>query len=152
LTIAEEIRKTHQEILKSIEGLSAKQLIKKGAFGKWSGRDVLLHIAMWTGECIKGTSVWKTGHDYDWSYANEYLAFNEFWVKTTKHLTAEQVIQMLNLNYFALFNELASIDDELWKQRGGAPKWLKEIAVKHSRSHSAKLNRFRKGIIESNPK
>jgi hypothetical protein len=147
LDIVEDTRKTHQDILKAIEGLSAQQLGTVNSIGKWSARDVVLHLAMWVGECLKGLSVWKTGHSYDWEYAKEYLAFNDFWVKSCAHLTPEQVIQVLNLNYLALANELAAIPPEIWQKRAGAPNWLKEIAIVHSQSHVEKLSDYRNKIL-----
>jgi hypothetical protein len=147
MDITEDIKTTHGEILKAIDSLTSQQLAAPETIGKWSAKDVILHIAMWAGECLKGMAVWKTGHSYDWDYAKEYLAFNDLWFKSCSHLSPEQVIQMLNLNYLALSNELTAIPPEIVQQRGGIPVWLKGIAVSHSQSHIDKLNAYRNKIL-----
>jgi hypothetical protein len=149
MEIVEDIKKVHSDFLKAIEGLTSQQLMVPETIGKWSAKDTMLHTAMWTGECLKGFSIWKTGHDFDWDYAKEYLSFNDFWVKSCAHLTPEQVIQMLNLIYLALINELAGIPPEIWKSRGGVPKWLQGIAIAHARGHSDKLNAYRNKVLHN---
>jgi hypothetical protein len=147
MDIAEDLRKTHQEILAAIEGLTPEQLTAPNSFGRWSAREVMLHLAMWAGECLKAISVWKTGHSYDWDYATDYLAFNDFWIKTCHHLSLGQVTQMLNIHYLSLTNELAGIDENIWQKRGGCPKWLSEIAIGHSREHIDRLHEYRNRIL-----
>jgi hypothetical protein len=147
MSIADDVKATQANALKAIEGLTSSQLTSPEAIGKWSAKDVILHIAMWTGECLKGFAIWKTGHDFDWDYAREYLSFNDFWVKSCAHLNPEQTIQMLNLNYLALANELAAIPDGIWKSRGGVPNWLKGIAVVHAQKHIDKLADYRNKIL-----
>jgi hypothetical protein len=147
VNIAEEIVKTHKDILASIENLTPEQLTKADSFGRWSAREVMLHLAMWTGECVKAFSVWKTGHGYDWDYASDYLAYNDFWIKTSQHLSLDQVIQMMNLNFNSLANDAAGVPPEMWEKHGGVPKWLTEIAISHSREHIDKLNDYRTRIL-----
>ncbi|GEM_PF-1894655 len=147
MSIVDDVRATQADALKAIEGLTSSQLEAPGTIGKWSARDVILHIAMWTGECLKGFAVWKTGHDYDWNYAKEYLMFNDFWIKSCAHLGPDQVIQMFNLNYSALLNELTAVPEDLWKSRGGSPDWLSGIAVEHARQHIDKLNDYRNKVL-----
>ena len=142
MNAAEEIDSLHKELLESINGLSEEQLTRPDTFGRWSAREVLLHIAMWIGECLKAICVWKTGHDYDWQYASDYLKYNDFWVKSCEELTVKQIIQMLNLNLFALANELRSIPPDVWSTRG-IPDWLQEIAIGHTRGHLQKITLLR---------
>ncbi len=138
MNVAEGLRANHKDLLQSTRGLTSEQLVSENSFGRWSARDVLLHIAMWVGEVLKAVAVWKTKHDYDWDYAKDYLSYNDFWINSTKHLSVDQVLQMLNLHHFVLYGELSSISPETWTKRG-IPGWLKEIAIDHSREHAAKL-------------
>lgn len=147
MAIADDIKNVHANLIRAIEGLTSSQLTAPETIGKWCAKDVILHIAMWNGECLKGFAIWKTGHDFDWDYAKEYLAFNDFWVKSCAHLSPEQAIQMLNLNYLALSNEVFAIPDEIWKSRGGVPSWLNGIAVKHAQTHIDRLQDYRNKIM-----
>lgn len=147
MNVAEDFRAAHQELLKAIQGLTPEQMTKENVFGKWSAREVILHIAMWIGETLKAVAVWKTGHEYDWDYAREYLAYNDFWVSATKHLTLDQIMQMLNLYCFALYGELSPISKDIWQTRG-VPSWLNEIAIAHTKEHTYKLKEYRAQLIK----
>ena len=44
--IAEELRQGHVQLLEFIEGLTAEEVNRHNTIGKWSVRDVILHLAM----------------------------------------------------------------------------------------------------------
>jgi hypothetical protein len=145
MKMVDDLKKMHVDILEAIDGLSAEELNKPETIGKWSARDVILHLAMWDGETLKAFAVWRTGHDYDWSYADEYLKFNDFWFENLKALSATQAVQMFNLNRNALVLDAAAVPDEVYQKRG-EPNWLPGIAVKHASHHLEKLRAFRKSL------
>ena len=146
MSICDDLRQGHMKILEAIEGLSAEEMTQEDSIGKWSVRDTLLHIAMWDGEAIKAFAVWRTGHEYDWTYAEEYLKLNDCWHDITKKLDINQAIQAFNLNRNALIADASSISAETWEKRGGTPKWLTGIAITHNEWHLKKLEDYRKTL------
>jgi hypothetical protein len=145
MAIVDELKKTHDDFLECIESLSAEELVRENSIGKWSARDVILHMAMWDGEALKAFAVWRTGHDYDWTYAEEYLKINDFWQANFKKLLPKQVIQMFNLNRSALIADTSCVSEAVWQKRG-EPDWLRGIAIEHDTLHLAKLQAFRKSL------
>jgi hypothetical protein len=144
MSIVDDLKLTQRDVLEAIDGLTADELEKENTIGKWSARDVVIHMAMWDGEALKALAVWRTGHDYDWTYANEYLKFNEFWHEITKTLSSTQVIQMYNLVHGALIADISGISEAIWTKRGGIPNWLSGIAVEHNKWHLEKLQAYKK--------
>jgi hypothetical protein len=148
MKIADDLKKSHVEILEAIENLKEEEISRRETIGKWSVRDVILHIAMWDGEVLKALAVWRLGHDYDWSYAKDYLRFNDFWLDVAGHLSVGQVLRLFNLIHSALVTEVAAIPDEIWNKRGGVPQWLLDITVDHYKEHIPKLAAYRQSLRE----
>src|ERR671925_1830641 len=46
----DELRAARRDLLAALQGRTAADLLRPGAEGDWSGRDVLLHIAAWLRE------------------------------------------------------------------------------------------------------
>ena len=146
MKIAEELRQGHLNILQALNGLTPDELNRQNTIGKWSARDVVLHLAMWDGEALKALAVWRTGHDSDWSYARDYLKFNDFWAANLQHLNSDQVIQMFNLTRTALIADTDCIPDEIWGNRGGVPRWMYDVVIEHNNHHIEKLRAYRKSL------
>lgn len=148
MALVDDLGKQHTQVLEVIDGLSAEELTRPDAIGKWSVRDTIQHIAMWEGEVLKALAVWRTGHDYDWSFTKEYLKINDCWIENTRHLTAEQVIRAFNLNHAALMADVAAIPDDIWEKRGGIPKWLQGVGITHTAHHLEKLREYKKSLCK----
>ncbi len=142
----DDLTKTQAEVLEAIDGLTAEEMTRENAIGKWSVRDIILHMAMWDGEALKGFAIWRTGHDVDWAYTESYLKFNEFWHENLKKLSLNQVIQMFNLTRHALINDISAVSAEVWEKRGGIPSWLPGIIIKHGNHHIEKLQAYKKSL------
>jgi hypothetical protein len=144
--IVDDLAKMQADVLESIDNLSAEELNRPNTIGKWSARDVLLHMAMWDGEALKAFAVWRTGHDYDWTYADGYLKINACWHEITGKMSEKQVIQMYNLLRGALIADMSGITEDVWESRGGVPKWLPGIAIEHNEWHLAKLKAYKASL------
>jgi hypothetical protein len=144
--IADDLRQGHLELLEFIEGLTAEELNRPDTIGKWSARDVILHLAMWDGEALKALAVWRTGHEYDWAYAKDYLKFNEFWIGNFRHLGSSQVIQMFNLVRNALIADSSAVSEDIWSRRGGVPRWIYDVVIDHTKHHLERLRAYRKSL------
>ncbi len=149
MSIADELKKSHIDILDVVQELTEDELSRQNTIGKWSARDVLLHIAMWEGEAVKALTVWRTGHQPDWNYLNDkkiILKFNDFWIENLKHLSATQVLKMLNLTHSSLVADVSAIPEEIWDKRGGTPKWLSEITFEHNKEHLPGLIAYKNSL------
>ena len=144
--ISDDLKKSQVDILAAMENLTSEEMSRENTIGKWSARDVILHIAMWEGEVIKMLAIWRTGHDVDWSYAKHYLKFNDFWVEITKHLSVNRIMKMFNLTHAALVADISAIPEGIWAERGGIPKWIHEITVGHNNEHIPKLQAYKKSL------
>jgi len=109
MKIADELKQSHIEILEAIEGMKPDEMTRENTIGLWSVRDVILHIAMWEGEAIKAMAVWRTGHDYDWSYVRDIQMFNEFFIDAGGDLQVGQVLKMFNLTHSPLVADVAAL-------------------------------------------
>ena len=145
MRLVEDLVKSHVEILNTIDGLSDEELNRSGTIGKWSARDTILHIAMWEGEVLKALAIWRTGHDVDWSYAKDYLKFNDFWHQSLSHLSSNQVQRLFNLTHKALVDDIKSISSEVW-QRRGEPIWIRDVTINHNIEHINKLMNYKKSL------
>jgi uncharacterized damage-inducible protein DinB len=144
--IVDDLGQAQADVLEAIDGLTAEELTRENAIGKWSVRDTLLHMAMWDGEALKALAIWRTGHDADMSYTKNYGKFNDFWYENMKELSATQVIQMFNLTCHALTCDVSAVGDDIWQKRGGIPKWLNFIVITHGNHHLAKIQEYRKSL------
>lgn len=50
--ILDQIRKARAKLLAAIDGLSPDQMLRPGAVGLWSVKDVLAHLAAWQSELV----------------------------------------------------------------------------------------------------
>ena len=146
MVFADDAKVAYNNVLVAIDGLTAEEMTRANTIGKWSARDVIIHMALWDGEALKAFSVWRTGHDYDWTYADEYLKLNDTWYEITKKLDVNQVIQAFNLTRNAIISDIEGIPEDIWQKRGGVPSWLKGILIEHNNWHLAKLHEYRKSL------
>ena len=54
--VIDQIRKAQNELLSAIDGLSSDAMLRVGAVGIWSVKDVLAHITLWQSELITALS------------------------------------------------------------------------------------------------
>ena len=147
--IVDEMKQSQADILEAIDGLTSSELTKKNAIGKWSARDVLLHIAMWDGEALKAFALWRAGYNYDWSsHVKRIQEINDFWQVNFNMLSAAGVVQLFNATRTALANDVSMVSDKTWKSCGGAPKWLNTIVIEHGSHHLEKLKEYRKSLCK----
>ena len=145
MAFIDDAQSAYNEVLMAIDGLTSEEMARCDTIGKWSAKDVISHISFWDGEALKGLAVWRLGHEYDWSYANEYLKFNDVWYEATKQLDLNRVIQNFNLTRHAVLSDIAAIPEEVWQNRG-IPKWLNGLLIEHNNWHLAKLQEYRRSL------
>ena len=149
MSIIDDVRKTHDDLLDAIKGLRVSDLQHPATIGDWSIRDVLLHMVMWDGEVLKNLAIWRAGHKVDWSYVKDekaILRFNDFWLANMKHLSMKKVLQMLNAIHAAIIADLAAADAGKGKKRRAVPRWVWQITVDHNNRHIRKLRTYRKTL------
>jgi hypothetical protein len=100
---------------------------------------------MWEGEVLKALAIWRTGHEVDWSYARDYLKFNDFWHQNFSHLSVDQVMRLFNLTHKALVDDIATISADIWQKRG-EPRWIRDISINHNNEHIPKLIAYKQSL------
>ena len=105
MSIVDDLKQSHEDILQAIGGLTKEELERPGTIGTWSIRDSLLHIAMWEGEVLKAFAIWRSGQEVDWSYVGDMksiLRFNDFWIENMKYLSVEKILALLDQVHTAI--------------------------------------------------
>lgn len=147
--IVDELKQSHACVLETINGFTDEELTRENTIGKWSARDVLLHMAMWDGEALKAFAIWRAGYNPDWSSRVKRIPeINYFWHETFDMLSAKQIIQLFDSTRAAMTNDISKISDDIWKSRGGIPKWLDTVVIKHGNHHLEKLQAYRKSLCK----
>ncbi len=141
--IVDELEKSHMDILAAVENNTAEEMSREKTIGEWSVRDVILHIAMWEGEALKGLAVWRTGHDPDWSYIKSIQVFNDFWIDSASKMSVDQVMRMFNLIHYAVIAEVSAIPEDIWQKRGGIPGWSKDETTNHFKEHIPRVQAYK---------
>lgn len=144
--VIDDLERSQRELLEAVDSLTVDEMTRQNTIGQWSVRDVVLHIAMWEGEALKGFAIWRRGHEFDVSYARDYFKFNDFWIENLKHLTADQVMRLFNLTHAALIADVSSVSADVWKSRGGVPRWLSDFTFSHNADHISKLRAYRESL------
>jgi len=52
-SVLNRLEKEWENLLQSLEGLSAEEMCRPGAAGEWSVRDILAHVTTWDAEALK---------------------------------------------------------------------------------------------------
>ncbi len=144
--IVDDLKKTYDEMMSAIDGLTDEEISAPDAVGSWAVRNIIEHITMWEGEVIKALSFWRAGQEIDWAYVNGMKGINEFnatWIENLKHMSVDKVLKLFEQTHKSLINDIESISEQTWTDRGGVPKWIPEITVDHRRHHIKGIKAYR---------
>lgn len=129
-----------QLLLQTWEALSEKILLKSGAVGQWSIRDVMAHIATWDEEARKALPLILEGKSLP-----RYMgidAFNAREQERKRYLSLEQVQAELLTTHDNLIDFLKAVPASAFT----IPRFMKRLrldTVSHYREHTAQLAAWR---------
>ena len=143
------LRAARRDLLAALQGRTAADLLRPGAEGDWSGRDVLLHIAAWLRElaCLVpdlATYGYQRGAPCD--PGPDWAAWNAAQLALPGTVRPETAVARVVTAHARLLDAVAELDDAALRRRGPtrfgfeASGWdllLAEAA--HERAHTARL-------------
>lgn len=157
---------TKEELLKLLESNRAElnaliddvpleELVKPGAYGQWSVKDVLVHISRWESEIIKVLFQAAQGVKPQSEVFNpEFLKVNEVWYQEAKDRPLERVLDDFHAVRAQLVRRLKDFPENPLITPGNYP-WMKshalillvkDIVLDHEEEHIAGLKTWRASI------
>ncbi|MBI4080540.1 MAG: DinB family protein [Candidatus Levybacteria bacterium] len=138
--------------LKSLEKFPKKLLTIPGVSGKWSGKDVVAHIAAYEGFLVEALTGFIDGKSPDvQAMRKDYDKWNEGLVaKRSKHSFEELVAELKNHHEHAV-SLISKIPNAKLRKVGMIPWYGKEYSLEdmfvylyygHKREHAAQLDLF----------
>lgn len=135
-----------------MEGVPSEELIKPGAYGQWSVKDVLVHISRWESEIIKVLFQAAQGAKPQSEVFNpEFLKVNEVWYQEAKDRPLERVLDDFHAVRAQLVRRLKDYPEKPLTTPGHYP-WMKshalillvkDIVLDHEEEHLAGLKTWR---------
>ena len=130
-------------LIQSTEGLYQGDMVIPNSIGKWSIKDVITHITVWEEEAAKAFEIWKVGIEPDWNYINDLDEFNNANVKQRRKISLSKVIDQLQMVHNGVIENIKSVSDDEYINRGGIPKWLVNLITSHLDEHVEKINNYK---------
>jgi len=133
--------------LESIRGLTDSGMMKSGAVGYWSIRDVLAHIATWEQEALKVLPLILEGKPTPrYTRYGGIDAFNAREQERKRHLSLELVREELVATHQLLLNFLAELPESAFSSKGRFVKRLRLDTYNHYREHADQITKWRAEI------
>jgi len=130
-------------LIQSTEGLYQGDMVIPNSIGKWSIKDVINHITAWEEEAAKAFEIWKVGIEPDWNHINDLDEFNNANVKQRRKIPLSKVINQLQMVHNGVIENIKSVSDDEYINRGGIPKWLVNLITSHLDEHAEKINNYK---------
>ena len=141
--LLQQLEHTRNELNALLEGVPADALIRPGAYGNWSVKDVLVHISRWEAEIIKVLfQAQQGGKPQSEIFNPEYLKVNDLWHQEAKDRPLERVLEDFSSVHTQLVRRLKDFPEKALITPGNYP-WMKhalidlvkDIAVDHEQEH-----------------
>ncbi|MBI2876190.1 MAG: DinB family protein, partial [Candidatus Tectomicrobia bacterium] len=109
------LEKNRGELLRSIEGLSEKQLTEEPVEGVWSIKAVLDHIAAWDKEVLVGAGEIAAGKRPSLMEIEDFDACNARFVEERRQRSIQQTLEELSSARQAFIQGLKGLPAGVWK-------------------------------------
>ncbi len=143
-TILRHLEENWQALLKSIEGLSEKDLMQPDVCGAWSIRDLLGHISTWEEEAmenipliIKGVSTPR------YSSSGGIEAFNSRAQVHKKDFTLTRIKREFHSVHQKFVNYLLALPDSCFNNNPRLVKRIRLDGYAHYTEHTAQIEKWR---------
>lgn len=150
--LLEQMAENRAQLNALLDGVPQDELIKPGACGEWSVKDVLEHISRWESELIQVLFQAAQGAEPHSEVFNpEYLKVNEAWYQESKDRPLERVLDDFQAVRKQLVKRVTSFPDPQltapdaypWMKNHALIGLLKEIALEHEVEHLEGLRVWR---------
>ena len=133
-----------QELQEAITGLPDDAMVKPGAVGEWSVRDIIAHIATWEEEALKALPIIVVGGRLP-RYASQggIDTFNARQQEAKSHLSLERLRLEMDATHHRLLALLDRVPESAYASEGRFLKRLRLDAYGHWRLHAEDVRRWR---------
>ncbi len=126
----------------AIYGLSEAKLIREGATGKWSVKDVMAHLGRWEEICFDELQKHLRGERSTEDY-RDALPYNDRWEGELQALSLQEAIVLFETAHYRLFSLLSSLAPEQWN--GYVRAWVRGSTWQHFEEHTEQIRDWRAG-------
>jgi uncharacterized damage-inducible protein DinB len=153
--VRESLARGRGKLLAALDGLSEEEMVRPGAVGRWSVRDVLAHILAWEDEAATRLDLLAAERPQDFTRITteeELEAWNAGAHERYAGLTLAEVMRRLEDVPGRIRVGLDSLSDErLSTDEGPVPvhHWLPECTYAHEEEHCADILAWRRSIETS---
>jgi hypothetical protein len=150
--LIEKANKSLAGLIECIEDIPNQELISPKTIGEWSIKDVLSHITIWEEEAAKAFEIWKIGIEPDWSHIADLDEFNNTTVKQKRRSSVAKVIEQLKFVHNGVLENIHSVPESEYNNRGGVPRWLVDLITSHIDEHAEKIIKYKNSLEQAEKK
>jgi hypothetical protein len=121
-------------------GLSEADLLKSGAVGSWSVKDVMAHVGRWETVCFDVLEDHLRGQQPAEDYSQATI-FNNRWEAELQSLSLPEAIDLFETAHHRLFGLLSSLRSEQWN--GYIRAWVTGSTWHHYEEHAEQIRSWR---------
>lgn len=146
--LLQQMAENRKQVNALLDGVQPEDLIKPGAYGAWSVKDVLVHISRWESEIIKVLfQAGQEGKPQSDVFNPEFLKVNETWYQESKDRELERVLDDFVSVRKQLVRRLEEFPDQSltdparypWMKNHPLIGLVKDIVLDHEDEHLAGL-------------
>jgi len=124
----------------AIYGLSEADLVRSGAVGSWSVKDVMAHVGRWEMVCFDILQDHLRGQQPAEDYSQATI-FNDRWEAELQALSLPEAIDLFETAHHQLFGFLSSLQSEQWN--GYIRAWVTGSTWHHFEEHAEQIRSWR---------
>ncbi len=144
--LIEKANKIVDDLMAVIEEMDNKEITASKTIGEWSVKDTLAHITIWEEEAAKAFEIWKLGIEPDWLHIKDLDEFNNTTVKERRRLSLSKIKEQLRMVHNGVIENIKSVSEDEYLNRGGIPKWLIILITSHIDEHTAKIKAYKNSL------
>ena len=146
IEVIEKANKALDELMAAVEGIPNKEITTPKSIGEWSVKDTLAHIIVWEEEAAKAFEIWKLGIEPDWLHIKDLDEFNDTTVKERRRLSLSKVKEQLQMVHNGVIENIKSVPENEYVNRGGVPQWLITLITIHIEEHMEKIIAYKNSL------
>ena len=144
--LAKRLESRWWDLYDSFQGLPRDLLQEPGVVGRWSIRDVLIHVATWDEEALKALPVIEEGGRVP-RYSTLYGGIDAFNARTQErkqNLSLDQVFTELGETHGRLLAYLADVPDSAFARENRFLRRLRQDTYGHYLEHADQIREWRR--------
>lgn len=147
-----ELERSRADLEETLQGLSEADLLRPGAVGEWSVRDVLQHLSIWEAETIQLILGFRRGRrPPSERFTADVDTLNARWHVATRHRPLDRVLADFRAVRRQTLKQIDDLtDDELsqpkaypWLEGRPLAEWIAEDTYLHEKEHAAEIRLWR---------